>query len=540
MHHRDFPGGSVGLTSPGSSCRSDRSSLDGDHAARSAPGAGRRLWPRRRHQVARPPGSRTALEGFGIPKRLAAPGGIALPVVELAIALLLLPVSTSWWGALAGLVLLLAFIAGIGYSLSQGRTPDCHCFGQVYSEPVGKSTLIRNGVLAVLAAVLVLRGPDGQGASLVGWRDDASTMDQVLLGLALLALALVAGLGWLLFQLLQQNGRLLVRIEALEGAAANGGPAASGGSRPAAGLPVGTAAPAFSLPRLDGEAVTLDALRAEGKPVLLVFTDPGCGPCSALLPEIGRWQQEHAQALTLALVSRGTQEANAAKAGEHGIGRVLLQKDREISEAYQSVPTPSAVLVRPDGTIGEPAALGAEAIRALVARATSRPGHPSSPNGNGAVPPRPVSRIGQPAPTVTLPDLDGHEVSLGAFAGEPTLVLFWNPGCGFCSRMRDDLAAWEASPPAGAPRLLVVSTGTVEANRAMELASTVVLDQAFATGRAFGAGGTPSAVLVDAEGQIASEVAVGAQAVLALANRDANAGVRQGQSGPTGAEPTTV
>lgn len=42
-------------------------------------------------------------------------------------------------------------------------------------------------------------------------------------------------------------------------------------------------------------------------------------------------------------------------------------------------------------------------------------------------------------------------------------------------------------------------------------------DDGFAAGRAFGAGGTPSAVLVDAAGRIASEVGIGAAAVLALA-----------------------
>jgi hypothetical protein len=45
----------------------------------------------------------------------------------------------------------------------------------------------------------------------------------------------------------------------------------------------------------------------------------------------------------------------------------------------------------------------------------------------------------------------------------------------------------------------------------------VVLDQGFTAGRAFGATGTPSAVLIDAQGRIASPVAVGAAAVLALA-----------------------
>jgi hypothetical protein len=53
----------------------------------------------------------------------------------------------------------------------------------------------------------------------------------------------------------------------------------------------------------------------------------------------------------------------------------------------------------------------------------------------------------------------------------------------------------------------------------MDLQSPVVLDQGFSAGGKFGAGGTPMAVLVDAEGNIASEVAAGAQAVLALAGQ---------------------
>ena len=71
--------------------------------------------------------------------------------------------------------------------------------------------------------------------------------------------------------------------------------------------------------------------------------------------------------------------------------------------------------------------------------------------------------------------------------------------------------------PKDAPKLLFVSAGTEEANKEMRLSSTVVLDQQFSVGRAFGASGTPSAVLLDAEGRVASEVAVGAPAVLELA-----------------------
>src|SRR5690625_403003 len=76
-------------------------------------------------------GSRRAVRDFGVPDQLADPLGTALPVVELALALLLLPGATARWAALAAGLLFLAFIAAIGWNLRQGRQPDCHCFGQI-------------------------------------------------------------------------------------------------------------------------------------------------------------------------------------------------------------------------------------------------------------------------------------------------------------------------------------------------------------------------------------------------------------------------
>jgi len=64
---------------------------------------------------------------------------------------------------------------------------------------------------------------------------------------------------------------------------------------------------------------------------------------------------------------------------------------------------------------------------------------------------------------------------------------------------------------------LFISSGAAEANRAMKLTSPVLLDEAFHTGRMFGAAGTPAAVLIDRDGRVASAVAVGGPAVLALA-----------------------
>ncbi len=100
-------------------------------------------------------------------------------------------------------------------------------------------------------------------------------------------------------------------------------------------------------------------------------------------------------------------------------------------------------------------------------------------------------------------------------------MLFWNPGCGFCQRMVDDLKSWENNKPEGAPNLLVVSTGEVEANKATGLQSPIVLDSGFNVGRTFGASGTPSAVLVGADGKIASGLAVGSPSVISLLRNEA-------------------
>ena len=492
-------------------------------------------------------GSRRALEGFGVPARLAVPGGVLLPVAELAIAVLLLPVATAWWAGLAALLLLLAFVAGIGYNLARGRAPDCHCFGQLHSEPIGWQTLARDGVLAAVAAFLVVFGWDDPGPGLVGWVGDLSTGEAVALVLGGLALVAVAVEGWLLVHLLRQNGRLLPRVEELEARLDGQGGAASTAAQPAgqaAGLPEGAPAPEFALGGLHGETVTLASLRAGGKPVLLVFSDPGCGPCTTLMPDLGRWQQDLAAHLTIAVIGRGTVEANKTKSAEHGVSRVLLQQGFEVAQAYRAIGTPSAVLIRADGAIGSPVAAGVEAIRAIVARAARTPIPPEtaarvpavqatrSTGVNGAVDPVPPAvpppagaeasaepappGVGDPAPVIALPDLDGETVGLDRFRGTSTLVLFWSPSCGYCQRMIEDLKTWENAPPADAPALIVVSSGDPDANRALGVRAPVLLDRGFATGRAFGASGTPSAVLVDPDGKIGSPLAVGAANVLAL------------------------
>ncbi|MEA2594373.1 MAG: hypothetical protein QOF01_842, partial [Thermomicrobiales bacterium] len=57
-------------------------------------------------------GSRRGLEGFGLPKAAAQPVSLLLPLAEIAVAILLLPRGTAWWGGVGALVLLGLFIGG--------------------------------------------------------------------------------------------------------------------------------------------------------------------------------------------------------------------------------------------------------------------------------------------------------------------------------------------------------------------------------------------------------------------------------------------
>ena len=87
---------------------------------------------------------------------------------------------------------------------------------------------------------------------------------------------LLGALGcWLVYQLLRQNGRILLRLEAVEVQVAQLS-AASAAQAPR-GLDPGASAPDFELPDLSGKPVGL--ARWRGRRVLLIFFNPQCGFC---------------------------------------------------------------------------------------------------------------------------------------------------------------------------------------------------------------------------------------------------------------------
>ena len=288
-------------------------------------------------------GTREAVKNFGAPQSVAPALALLLPIAELSTATTLLFKSSAWWGALGALLLLAVFILAIGLSLARGDTHDCHCFGQLYSRPLGWPTLARNIVFALAAGFVLWAGWHESGPTVFTQLADFSTIQWLLL----ITLLVVAAAGLVYSQ--RRHKAAAARAAALP-----------------KGLPVGSIAPSFELASYEGGRASLAQLLVADRPLLLIFTSPKCGPCILLFQEIRDWQRAHGEQLTIALISRGTIKENFVNVARNGLGRVLLQEGREVAEAYGASVTPTAVIVSAEGKIASRVAAGADEIRSLL------------------------------------------------------------------------------------------------------------------------------------------------------------------------------
>jgi hypothetical protein len=120
----------------------------------------------------------------------------------------------------------------------------------------------------------------------------------------------------------------------------------------------------------------------DSKAAALIFSSPYCGSCAALTSELVRWMREMEGLPEIILISRGTVKDNLAKFKGFEPSRILLQREFEVSEAYDCTSTPSAVLVGADGLIGSELAVGGAAIEQLLSSFAKRERQPS-PGGRG-------------------------------------------------------------------------------------------------------------------------------------------------------------
>src|SRR5262249_28096335 len=113
-----------------------------------------------------------------------------------------------------------------------------------------------------------------------------------------------------------------------------------------------------------------------GRPVLLVFSSPTCGPCITLAPQLEDFHRAHPD-LQLVMISKGEPKENRVKVKEHGLTfPVVLQQQWEISRRYAMFSTPIAYLLDEHGVIAKDVTVGNDAILALLA--SEKRNHPET------------------------------------------------------------------------------------------------------------------------------------------------------------------
>lgn len=259
-----------------------------------------------------------------------------LPVAEIVLALALwipsvpLQVLTSTMVAL----LMITYLVIIARALTFDEQVECSCFGTLASPTVSRTTLGRNIVLCLLAAVTLVTATSG-----------AMTAALVLAPLTLVGLAAML-LVAIILTALTLSGTAPAENTAAPGAEVENVFEGEGELLDYERATI----PAAVLQQPGGRLITLNQLTAQ-RAALLVFVTEGCGPCERVLDHATGWLESLSPFLQVTFVfSRPLdqlRERTTERVGENAMHDLQFTA----RTALGAKTAPSAVLLGADGML---------------------------------------------------------------------------------------------------------------------------------------------------------------------------------------------
>jgi hypothetical protein len=132
-----------------------------------------------------------------------------------------------------------------------------------------------------------------------------------------------------------------------------------------------------------------------------------------------------------------------------------------------------------------------------------------------------AAEVGKPAPDFALPDLDGKVHRLSDLRGRVVVLEWFNPGCPYvvnahtkgslvdaAARTTKDGVIWLAVNSAAPGKQGHGAEANREAARRWSMGNPILLDEAGATGKAYGATNTPHLFIVGKDGLLVYKGAV--------------------------------
>lgn len=255
------------------------------------------------------------MKEMALPERLHDLVATGLPIVEMALAILLIFRKTLRFGAICAALVFSLFTSLIGLQVHTGRQVPCPCFGKLSKEPAGRNAIARNLIL-IASSLLLSIVPDIDSTK--KWQESLREVRRRHNLPRIFGLSMLLGQSLILIIVLKRYGQMLATSLADRTT-----------SDPSRSVALEATLPGdFAVELDDGFRQTLKQLSSREGAMFLIFYSSGCADCVKTVSH---------------LFSAGPEALTSRRK------LTFISPDLEVFRGIDRADLPNAIVIRDDG-----------------------------------------------------------------------------------------------------------------------------------------------------------------------------------------------